>query len=212
MDPKKRLMEQLKNSSKALPDLFSEDQKLNPSLVNLSKPFFEDREFRRGISGLVRDHSKEFVEALKEHAHNRILESWQTGFSVCCSYSLLQKRNVLEQLLIVENILKFEPDLPEKLLGLRLDRDFSEKLKLLFGRKLIFMIEEVWFDECVRPGRALERLFFTKGYLAALLYLSERFKSRICESIEVGVTKSTKQRSTDPCFRSAVTEKKAVNC
>ena len=196
----------------AVPDLLSKDQKLNPSFVNLSKPFFEDEKFARDISRLVRDHSEAFRETLPEQAHKRNLESWQTGFRVCCDYSLVQMRNVLEQLLIVEEILKFEPDLPEKLLGLQLDRDFSEKLKLLFGRKLIFMIEEVWFDECVRPGRALERLFFTKGYLAALLYLSERFKSRICESIEVGVTKSTKQRSTDPCFRSAVTERNTANC
>ncbi len=148
MDPKKKLMEHLMTYSKALPDLLSKDQKLNPSLVNLSKPFFEDEKFRRGISGLVRDHSKEFERLLKNMHTIEILESWQTGFSVCCDYSLVQKRNVLEQLLIVEEILKFEPDLPEKLLGLQLDRDFSEKLKLLFGRKLIFMIEEVWFDEC----------------------------------------------------------------
>ena len=163
----------------AVPDLLSKDQKLNPSFVNLSKPFFEDEKFARDISRLVRDHSEAFRETLPEQAHKLNLESWQTGFRTCCIYVLVQKRNVLEQLLIVENILKFEPDLPEKLLGFRLDRDFNEKLKLLFGRKLIFIIEEVWFDECVRPGRALERLFFTKGYLAALLYLFEKFKSRI---------------------------------
>ncbi len=205
-------MDHLMTYSKALPDLFSKDQKLNPSFVNLSKPFFKDEKFTREISRLVQDHSEEFIKTLPEQAHKRILESWQTGFRVCCSYSLVQKCNVIEQLLIVENNLNFDPNLPEKLLGLRLDRDFSEKLRLLFGKKLIFMIEEVWFEECVKPGRALDRLFFTKGYIAALLYLSEKFKTQIGENIEVGLAESNKQKSSNFCFRSAVADSEDCNC
>lgn len=191
-------------SFEADPKQLSQPQKLHSGCESLLKPFMKDEMFANKVDQLVGKHLGGFLNDLRDQAVQRIADQWKFGFMRCLQHSLVEKRSTIEHLLMAENVLDFETDLPVKLLGLSADPEAGKNLENCFGHELIDIIEDAWNVACQVYGGALDRLLFTKGYLTGLLYLSH-FTESAFENIEVDLPGSN-PRSIDFCFRPAASD------